>query len=422
MEIASTPMPTRSAHPERAPVYAHAAPDPARGVGALLLACVCYLAFLSFINARGAGVSSLTVGAAEALLYGLCLALQWRRLPLATVTMAMCIAAWLVFCWLIRQGIDPKGVRDLMIPLLFISLGRQVADVGFADSTLKRLTLLIVFLGVFEALFTQLFGQIFNTFAFYVNVGGIRESGAMFEGQTLTLNSYRPEGIGRTLLPQLLGPHRASSLLMEPVSLGNFALVLLAWGLSKPWADIFRAPFFIVCAVILITLADSRLGMVLGLAMVAFRLLPAGLGRALAPTLPFVILGMVLAMTLLLPSTGDNPLGRLTTSGLALLRFDGWMLMGLSGPLPIFGDMGYAYIISRFGVPLCLLLITALFTLPMGDERGQRFRALVVLYIFTNFAVSGTSVFALKTAAVLWFLMGVLSAAAPAPAAGAPAR
>jgi putative polymerase len=157
--------------------------------------------------------------------------------------------------------------------------------------------------------------------------------------------------------------------------------------------------------------------MVLALGMVGIRLLPAAVLRALAPTFPFLILASVIGLAVLLPGTGDTLLGRLSTSGLALLHFDGWMLMGLSGPLPGFGDMGYAYVISRFGIPLCLVLITALFTLPMGDERGQRFRALAVLYIFTNFAVSGTSVFALKTAGVLWFLMGVLSASRPQDAA-----
>jgi hypothetical protein len=49
----------------------------------------------------------------------------------------------------------------------------------------------------------------------------------------------------------------------------------------------------------------------------------------------------------------------------------------------------------------------------MRSERAQRFRAFVVLYIFSNLAVSGTSVFALKTAGLMWFLFGVLSMAHP---------
>jgi len=43
--------------------------------------------------------------------------------------------------------------------------------------------------------------------------------------------------------------------------------------------------------------------------------------------------------------------------------------------------------------------------------RGVRFRALIVLYLFASLAISGTSIFALKTAGIMWFLFGVLSVA-----------
>jgi putative polymerase len=36
--------------------------------------------------------------------------------------------------------------------------------------------------------------------------------------------------------------------------------------------------------------------------------------------------------------------------------------------------------------------------------------ALIVLYFFSSLAISGTSVFALKTAGLMWFLFGALAA------------
>ena len=66
--------------------------------------------------------------------------------------------------------------------------------------------------------------------------------------------------------------------------------------------------------------------------------------------------------------------------------------MGLGSPLPNYGDMGYAYLLSRFGAPMSIALIVVLFLIPMADDRGVRFRALIVLYIFSNLAISGTSV------------------------------
>jgi putative polymerase len=188
-------------------------------------------------------------------------------------------------------------------------------------------------------------------------------------------------------------------------------VILLAWGLSKSWDDIKRKPFFLLSAALLITLADSRLGLVLGSALLGFRMLPLPILRRIAPFSPFLILACVLGAALIFSGTSDTLAGRVSRSGAALLNFDWALILGLSGPLPNFGDMGFAYVISRFGAPLCLALILVIFTVPMADPRGDRFRVFVVLYIFSNFAISGTSVFALKTAGILWFLFGVLSAA-----------
>jgi putative polymerase len=60
---------------------------------------------------------------------------------------------------------------------------------------------------------------------------------------------------------------------------------------------------------------------------------------------------------------------------------------------------------------MLIVFILALFLMPMADQRGIRFRILIVVYFFANIAISGTSVFALKTAGIMWFLFGVLSAA-----------
>jgi putative polymerase len=365
------------------------------------------------MNARGVHVSSAHVALTEIFLYALCIGLQLQRMPLAAVALAACVFSWLVFTWLMRQGIDPKGLRDLLIPILFVGLGMQNRSVNFAEKVLKIIVGIVVVMGLFESVFFDVYGLIFNTLSFYGNIGGVRESAAMYGGQTLTLNGFRPEGIGRTLLPSLLGAHRTSSAMMEPVSLGNLGVILLAWGLSKPWRSIQKAPVVILSAALLIVLADSRFGMVMACVFFLARLAPVQVIKRCAPTFPLMILACVLAITLRASAMGDDLLGRVGQSGAALLEFSPRMLLGLQGPLPGFGDMGFAYVISRFGIPLCLLLLLAIFMVPMRSERAQRFRAFVVLYIFSNLAVSGTSVFALKTAGLMWFLFGVLSMAHP---------
>jgi putative polymerase len=42
----------------------------------------------------------------------------------------------------------------------------------------------------------------------------------------------------------------------------------------------------------------------------------------------------------------------------------------------------------------------------MRDEHGERFRTYIVIYMSLILCISGTSLFALKSAGVLWFLLG----------------
>lgn len=380
-------------------------------VSVILLITVCNLPLLAFLNARGMPVSSALVGLGEAFAFALCIAVQMRRLPAWTVALALGLFSWMVLTWLIRQAPDLKGVRDLLIPILFISLGRQVADSEFAERCLYRATVLLLVIGVLEALFTDAYGELFNTFSFYATLGSISESSAAFTGQTLTLNGFRPEGVGRTLLPALLGAHRTSSLFLEPVSLGNFAVIVLAWCLSRDKTDITRRTLLLgASALALIVLSDSRFGMLMTALLVAYRLLPMPAFRWAAPVYPFALLGAILAVAWISPQISDTIVGRISVSGQALQAFDAMRLMGLDAPLPGYGDMGYAYVISRFGVVAVIGLVLVLFFMPCTNERAQRFRAMLVLYLFSNLAISGTSVFALKTAGLMWFVMGALAA------------
>lgn len=390
------------------------APDsayPERWTAAVLVASVCYLSVLSFINAHGIRMSVSLTAVCEALIYLGCLGILMRRLPLASIAFACFVCSWVLLTWLIRQGVDVKSLRDLVIPILFLSLGRYVADVGFADRTLKLIVLIVAALGLFEVFFVDAYARLFNTFSFYVNTGGIAESNAMYQGQLLTLNGFRPAGIGRTILPFLLGPHRASSVLMEPVGLGNFAVIVLAWLLSKPWQEMRANWIFGFGALLLITLCDSRFGLMMSVVLLAARCLPAQILSRLSLAVPLLALGAVIGIASFMPSIGDNVLGRITVTGRALLDFDWRLLTGLASPLPPYGDMGYAYLLSRFGVPMSVVLVATLFLIPMRDQGGIRFRAFTVLYLFANLSVSGTSLFALKTAGILWFLFGVLSLA-----------
>jgi putative polymerase len=101
----------------------------------------------------------------------------------------------------------------------------------------------------------------------------------------------------------------------------------------------------------------------------------------------------------------DSFSGRLALSGSALYEFGLDTLFATTVPDP-YADMGYAHLISAFGLPLTLVLWFSLWLLPMPDATGERFRAFAAIYITLILCVSGFSLYALKTSGVLWLLMG----------------
>jgi putative polymerase len=88
------------------------------------------------------------------------------------------------------------------------------------------------------------------------------------------------------------------------------------------------------------------------------------------------------------------------------VNFNLEMVLGLASYNTFFFDQGYAILLTRVGVLLMVLLWMAFWMIPMQDVRGERFRTYITIYISLILCVSGTALFALKTAGILWFLMG----------------
>jgi putative polymerase len=381
----------------------------------LLLAVVSHHWLLCLLHTRGISVSVAVVALAELLIYAACIPLLLHRLSLRSLIVVFLALGLTGLIALARGGyFDPKAARDLFIPLVFVWAGRSFAQGGRSvDRPLLVATAVVIAIGLVEALAPELYSQFFNTFNYYVVLGGIDASSAQVAGQSVTLNGLRPEGIGRTLLPQVLGAQRVSSVFLEPVSLGNFAVILMGYGLAKPLREWRMSIWFVLSAVVLITLADSRFGIYMFGLLLVLRLLVHGRTHLLAVAFPLFGGCILLALATYAPGTGDNLIGRMTVSGEYLLGFDEMNLLGLRDFATNFGDMGYAYVISRFGLPGIVLMWLCVFMLPLHDEAARRFRTAMSAYVTLILCVSGTSLFALKTAGVLWFLFGAMSMKKP---------
>jgi putative polymerase len=373
----------------------------------LLLATLVYQCVLCLINTHAFAIHTSTVALAEFLIYGGCLVVLLRNVKLEWMAMATLVAAYLFLLALLRGALDIKGFRDIVIVILFYWLGRTTGDIRMADRLLKTAIVIVLAFGFFELLFLDLYSRVFNVFSYYVNQGGLSGAKNWAEGSSLALNGMRPAGIGRTILPALLGNHRVSSIFLEPVSLGNFAVIVAAWGLSKERAEWRQMLFFVIAAVVMITLADSRYGMLTVAALILLRCVLVGRMHMLAILLPALCIATLLAMAVMINGMhADTIIGRLYLTGTTLLGFGSAQILGLQGYDSNFGDMGYAVILTRFGLLFFVVLWASLWMIRMQDQRGVRFRAYIALYISLILAISGTSLMALKTAGILWFLIG----------------
>lgn len=385
---------------------------------AILLACIGYQALLCLLNTLVLPVSRAFIGASELIILLACIPLLAKRLLPGTIILACLIAGVLCVLTLVNGQLNAKAFRDLLIPLIFFWAGCNLGSITIADKVLKAAIAMVSVLGLCELLFLDTYTNFFDIFSYYVNTGNLQPITDYVRDSKLQLNGTRPEGIGRTFLPGLLGSHRVSSVFLEPVSLGNFAVLCAAWGMSKPWSEWRNMMFFVGSAVFLMVLSDSRFAMASLSLMIVVRLLLHGPLLNTALLTPF----LALAGLLYLGSIADGPVfemssddfhGRLEFSGKVLLDFDLNSLLGVSNGV-IYADVGYAHLFNTYSLPLCLVFWACFWLLPITDSTSHRFRALAAIYLSLLLCISGFSFFALKSAALLWFLLGS-SLQRPAP-------
>lgn len=415
-------IPVGSYAPATAPV-AEQSPFEQRLIIAILLGCIGYQAVLCLLNTMGFPMSRALIGVAEAIILLACTPFLIKRLLPGTVMLACFIGAVLCILALINNQFNAKAFRDLLIPLVFFWVGCNLGSPALADKVLKAAIIMVSIVGLYELFMLDSFTNFFDIFAYYVNTGNLQPITDYVRESKLQLNGIRPEGIGRTFFPGLLDSHRVSSVFLEPVSLGNFAVLCAAWGLSKSaseWKSMF---FYLFSAGFLMVLSDSRFAMgAIGL-MVAARLVLHGGALYFSILVPFfAILGLLylgsIAVGPTYEITNDDFKGRLEFSGKVLLDFDLSMLLGVSRGI-VYADVGYAHLFNTYGLPLCLLLWISYWLLPTAHDNSRRFRALAAIYMSLLLCISGYSFFALKSAAVLWFLLGS-SLRQPAPPAHKP--
>lgn len=382
-------------------------------VGWTLVAAVTFNAVLALVNAHLVAISRTHVMLVEAMIVGVILAtvafratrpmLRWIALLLIVVSLGFILGFF-------NSTIDPKYIRDVVLIPIFILFGML-----YARYNILKLFIFIqaVVFGVlvFEGASPQFYGMTFNVISYYVNTRDFVEAAFWNPEFLLFLSATRPN---ERFMMSFLELHRLSSVFLEPVSLGNYVVIITIFVVTF-WRRMSDAQklFFVVTTFAILVGSDGRLALVTCLVVVVgcfvFPRLPIYSNVLYLPVLFTVAALWVFWMQI--PSEGDNFPGRVSLSINLLLDLDVAALIGLDQRLSrFFADSGIAYFVatqSLVGV-IVIWLFVAL-GLPHDSRERIIFAHAACLYLPLNLLVS-YSLFSIKTASLLWFVYGYLYA------------
>ncbi|MBN8955076.1 MAG: hypothetical protein J0H17_00470 [Rhizobiales bacterium] len=399
--------------------------DPARGYAhpaastegslwimlALVFGAVTFNMGLCFLNTGFITVSNLHVIGCEAIIITATLLYAYKELNQAHLLLIGGIVLWTLLLSSLRvifmtdDAFDIKIVRDLIIPIAFFLLGLRVKNLKHADFIVRVIVLVVLGFALFEYFALDAFIKYFSVAKYYI-ARGTMEAKQALQSADLFVSGMRPAGAegGRNLFP-FLGDHRVSSVFLEPVSLGNFGVIVAIWAIVRSkFGDSYQIGL-LLAAFVLIVLADSRFGAYLCILAFVLMLFPLGLATAGVVVLPLVAL-VVLIITPLVVT------GSFVLAAQILGEFDVWTWLGLRAAQRQTFDSGYAYTISGIGVIGLTALWSILFAAKGPDRQYYTLRNLMALYYGTILCVSN-SPYTIKTASLTWFLIGAAAAVKP---------
>jgi putative polymerase len=267
----------------------------------------------------------------------------------------------------------------------------------------------IVVSGVlFEAFFTQAYSNLFEVRAYYVATRSFDDTAFWNIGSDLFVSATRPA----ERFFSFVDLHRVSSVFLEPVSLGNYVVIITAYLCANYRHMSLRlCAFFVLGNLIALIACDGRLAVISSVIIITVALVAPQLPRGSA--LLYFPLGLVGAFILANVTDADpredNFLGRLAHCVTLLGRYDILAWLGLSDRYLIpAADSGIAYMIATQSF-IGVLLFWFLLVMHADERRPEQARFLhaVCLYIVLTMLVS-YSLFSIKTAALVWFIFGSL--------------
>jgi putative polymerase len=382
----------------------------AKIMAAIVLATLLFNFALCFVNTNVFRTSSSTLILAELVLIGAAFLIVIARSRDILVLLGI-LVAYGVCLGALHGAFDPKPIRDMMIPIIFYFAGREAGSPQMGDRLVTAAVATVLAIGLCEYFFLPLYVKYFDILGYYVSRGTVQASSAKLSSDRLFISGMRYEG--RTLLP-FLGEHRVSSIMLEPVSVGNFGAICFSWIVLRHWRRPLGMVLRLIPVVMIFVFADARFGLFVSLAGVAVIAMARFIGWMPVLLVPFAVALGLACVGFSYPDTAwDNSLpGRLLLSGQMLAGMTPSELFSFDRIDRFTSDSGYTYTFTQIGLVGFAALWIMFVIASCRDLRAWRFRLFAALYVVLLLTISNS----IKTGALLWYLLGTLSAATGAHA------
>jgi putative polymerase len=369
-------------------------------------------AVLAVINGHVVALSSAAVVAAEvaAVVLAHLLALSQFR-PEMRVWYGLLMAFLVLFVLRSLVTGDPQAeyLRDVLLIPTFIVLGMT--------SHPKNLTPLVCVIHVvvltvmvYEALDTPGYAKLFEVQKYYINTRGYDHEMFWNDQSDLFVSATRWQD--RFFLP-FLSLHRLSSIFLEPVSLGNYCVFITIYICARfSRLTVLERGFLGLGNVALLIGSDGRFAAISSVIIIVVSMLATKLPRRSALAyLPGVTLAAFAIAKLAGLHEGEDDLpGRIAYTVDLLSRYNLSEFIGISDKAAVHDavDSGLAYVVitqSIFGLGVAWVSII----FGAREDRPEQVRYTHGLCIYLSLAMMvSSSIFSIKTAALLWFVQGSL--------------
>ncbi|WP_126174439.1 hypothetical protein [Altericroceibacterium xinjiangense] len=368
-----------------------------------------YNAILAMINAQGVPTPRSAAIAAEVGILSLCLIACFlaggRKRDVAPILLLFFALTQMLLTSLINDTIYPDFFRNMAIIAAFTAVGYR-SPPEQVRSIFRVISIIVLGFLLIEMIYMPLYVSIFQPAAYLEASRNVADFSLNDTGLSAGALGYE----GRFSFGIFSGP-RTSSIFLEQVSLPGFAAVLLIFLLGN-WQSIGKLDRLLhVALMLLIVLSNnsrtsSALMVINAVGYLVYPYLPGRLTAAIMPVCLAIAFILVGPTTVTLGS--DDMIGRLSVTVAQLMNLDAGEF--LAGSLPqafLSYDSGYTYLIVSSSIwGLLAFWIYVTFAPADRTPAQRRVHWGLAVYVYCWLMIGGTAIFTMKTAALLWLVVG----------------